>query len=359
MTAEKRFQAKWIAVRVKTRTAALANTPQNGETEPQSDEIGLGKALPARLPSVDAARGFALWAMFVFHLVWDLAQFGWIERDAVFAPEFRWFGHAIAACFLLLVGVSLVLARRSGPLWRSGAFWRRWSTIVAAAAAISAVSFWLFPETPIFFGILHCIALATLLALPLLDAPLALVGALAAACLLAPRFFARRPSTARFSGGPACRVSSRRAMTMRRCCRGWRLFCSASPLGNGWSAASAFPSDRQPQPVSARSGMGIFAFFGRHSLAFYLIHQPILFGCFTALSLFAAPPIDAGVFLRECAVNCVNQGVEAGLCEKSCACLIDRAKAQGFWEDMARDRMNAAAKRPRRMTRPSPAMLKL
>ena len=72
-------------------------------------------ALPARLPFVDAARGVALWAMFVFHLVWDLAQFGWIDRDAIFAPEFRWFGHAIAASFLLLVGVSLVLREPLRP----------------------------------------------------------------------------------------------------------------------------------------------------------------------------------------------------------------------------------------------------
>src|SRR5207344_124808 len=93
----------------------------------------------ARRPLVDLLRGGALWAMVVFHLIWDLANFGWIDAEIAYTPGFRWFGHAIAVSFLTLVGVSLVLAQRSrGPLWRSGAFWRRWGLIVAAAAVISA-----------------------------------------------------------------------------------------------------------------------------------------------------------------------------------------------------------------------------
>ena len=280
--------------------------------------------------------------MFAFHLVWDLAQFGWIDRDAVFAPEFRWFGHAIAGSFLLLVGVSLVLARRSGPLWRSPHFWRRWGLIVSSAAAISAVSYWLFPETPIFFGILHCIALATLVALPLLGAPSAVLLGLGALGLLAPHFFA---STA-FDGkifwwtGLSRFVPPSNDYAPLLPWAAFVLFGVA--LANILSSLAGGRGRKPDEGVLGKPGL--LAFCGRHSLAFYLIHQPVLFGFFTALGLVAAPPPEAGAFLRECAVNCVNQGVEAGLCEKSCGCLIDHAKAQGFWEAMARDRMNAAQK---------------
>jgi uncharacterized membrane protein len=79
-------------------------------------------------------------------------------------------------------------------------------------------------------------------------------------------------------------------------------------------------------------------------LAFYLIHQPILFGFFTLLSLVVTPTPDEKAFLRSCSVNCINQGVEAGLCESSCACVIARAQKQGFWLEMARDRLTPQQK---------------
>ena len=129
--------------------------------------------------------------MFAFHLTWDLGHFGWIDQALIYSKGFHWLGHAIASSFLLLVGVGLALSRRArGKLLRSRAFWRRWAVIAAAAAAISAVSFLFFPETPIFFGILHLIAVASLIAAPLVDAPVWLIVALAALSLAAPEFLA-------------------------------------------------------------------------------------------------------------------------------------------------------------------------
>ena len=197
----------------------------------------------ARLPLVDFLRGLALWAMLVFHLVWDLAQFGWIDHDAPYTPIMHWFGHAIAVSFLALVGVSLVLAETAkGPLWRSAKFWRRWAEIVLAASAISAVSFWLFPTTPIFFGILHCIALASLFALPFVAAPpiRALAGGFAA--LLARIFSLRRFSTTGSSGGQGSELTCPRAMISGPCCRGWPMCCSAWLWVAGRLPASSLPA---------------------------------------------------------------------------------------------------------------------
>lgn len=319
----------------------------------------------ARLPLIDALRGCALWAMVVFHTVWDLGHFGWIDADFPFTPGFRWFGHAIAASFLLLAGASLVLARRSkGILWRSPAFWRRWATVALAAGAVSAVSYRLFPESPIFFGILHCIALATLLAAPLVDAPLFVPLALGALTLAAPHFWSSPAFDARafwwtglstltpssndwqpffpwggfvFLGAALGRLSLP-VLTGRR--RGW----GAVDIGNN-------PPAPRPNPLTAggeRESRGALPralrFCGRHSLTFYLIHQPVLFGLFTLLALIAPPAPDEGPFLRACAVQCLNQGAESGLCEKSCACLVARAKEQGFWRELAEDRATPQAK---------------
>jgi uncharacterized membrane protein len=338
----------------------------------------------ARLPLVDLLRGGALWAMVVFHLTWDLANFGWIDAEIAYAPGFRWFGHAIAVSFLTLAGVSLVLARRfRGPLGRSGAFWRRWGMIVAAAAAISATSYALFPATPIFFGILHCIALASLLALPFVEAPPVAPLALGVLCLLAPSFGSAPYFDSRILWWTGLSTLTPASNDFRPFAP-WAAFVFFGmglgrllPLpvlagrgrgvrGGGFGlhdvghrdSLSQSASELTPQPFTPalspqKRGEGaqassIFAralgFSGRHSLAFYLIHQPLLFGAFTLLSLVVTPQSDEKAFLRSCAVKCINQGVGAALCENACACVITRAQKQGFWLEMARDRLTPQQK---------------
>ena len=85
-------------------------------------------------------------------------------------------------------------------------------------------------------------------------------------------------------------------------------------------------------------------FCGRHSLTFYLVHQPLLFGFFTLLGLVATPAPDAGDFVRQCAVQCVNEGVEAEICEKSCTCVVEKAKNAGLWNNLARGRLTEPEK---------------
>ena len=56
-----------------------------------------------------------------------------------------------------------------------------------AALAITLVTYFAFPESYIFFGILHCIAVSSVLALPFLRPPPVVTLAAALACLVAPR----------------------------------------------------------------------------------------------------------------------------------------------------------------------------
>jgi LPXTG-motif cell wall-anchored protein len=116
-----------------------------------------------RLALVDALRGLAIAQMIVFHFVYTLEQFDLTEiavhRDA---PWLAW-RTAIVSQFLLLVGVSQTL--RAG---RGRAFGRRWAEVAGAAAIVSFGSWLVFAERMIWLGILHFIALALLLAQPLL-----------------------------------------------------------------------------------------------------------------------------------------------------------------------------------------------
>ncbi len=335
----------------------------------------------ARLPLIDLLRGLALWAMFAFHLVWDLAQFGWIDRDTPYTPLVHWFGHAIAVSFLLLVGVSLVLAETAkGPLWRSASYWRRWGQVALAAAAISAMSFWLFPATPIFFGILHCIALASLIALPFVAAPPVWALSLGVAALLAPHFFAAPVFDAKVFWWTGLGTFQPASNDFRPLLPWTAYVLFGVALARWTNAGRLSPRHREPQgvekrPSSTGDGEAIqdsvwpqsagrqtdmpgsrpvarndgplfraLTFCGRHSLAFYLIHQPLLFGFFTLLGLVATPSPDARDFVRQCAVQCVNEGVEAEICEKSCACVVEKAKGAGLWNKLAQDKLTPPQK---------------
>jgi uncharacterized membrane protein len=108
-------------------------------------------------------RGFAIVLMFVFHFSFDLDYFGVVNiqfLEDVFWLNFRLF---IVSLFLLLVGISLHLATRGGICWRSWS--RRMALLLVYAGLVSLGSWMMFPETFIYFGILHFIALASILGL--------------------------------------------------------------------------------------------------------------------------------------------------------------------------------------------------
>jgi uncharacterized membrane protein len=126
---------------------------------------------------VDVARGVAIVLMFAFHFCFDLNYFGFVQFDIYHDPFWRYARAAIVTLFLLVVGVSLLLAHAEGIRWP--AVRRRTLQLVAAAALVTAGSYLLFPRSYIFFGVLHFIALASLLALPFVRVPkLALVAGL-------------------------------------------------------------------------------------------------------------------------------------------------------------------------------------
>ncbi len=312
---------------------------------------------PRRLLWVNSARGLALWAMFAFHFTWDLGHFRWIDPALLYSTGFHWLGHAIASSFLLLVGIGLVLSRRArGKLLRGRAFWRRWAMIVAAAGAISAVSFQLFPATPIFFGILHLIAVASLIAAPLVDAPLWLILALAAAALAAPEFLAGPFFNAKilwwtglgtfeppsndyqplfpWLGVVLLGVAAGRLPLPDRS----RLLATSAYLKARIGNTRFARGERQPGPSPAK----ILAVFGRHSLFFYLVHQPLFYGAFALLALFVVSPGQEGLFLGQCVDQCVRESAQPDLCQKTCACVISRAKSEGIWPRLAGDALTSA-----------------
>ena len=123
----------------------------------------------SRVPAIDVARGVAVLAMVVYHLAWDFSQLRLNATEIPAEPGWRLFSRAIAATFLLLVGVGLALAHPDRIRWR--AFWRRLALVSGAALLITAATYFTYPDSYIFFGILHAIALSSLLAVPFTRTP--------------------------------------------------------------------------------------------------------------------------------------------------------------------------------------------
>lgn len=315
-----------------------------------------GGAVRGRVAVVDVARGVAFVAMAVYHLSWDLMIFqlaAWPVEDGL---GWRIFRTLIAGSFLAIVGVGLVLAGR-GPL-SLGRFARRLGWIVAAAVLISLVTWQVMPDTWIFFGILHCIAVVSVLGLLVLRWPVWALAALAVAAAVLPQVAADP-----LFNQPGLR---------------WTGLVTVAPVTNDyvpvlpWIAwmfggmvlarLALARSDALAGLWRWRPGNAVsrtLAWAGRHALPLYLLHQPVLIALvagFVAVSgegrlpMVAAGPAGdtrAG-FQQACTASCVqtvqtDTGLEIeGLCSRHCTCLAERADAAGLLAGLDTEESRAA-----------------
>ena len=266
-----------------------------------------------RLPWLDAARGLAIGAMFSYHLAWDLASLGLIDPRFPDRAAFRLYGHAIAASFLALAGIGLVLALRRPDPWPG--VWRRLRLIAACATAVSLATWFLLPGQWIYFGILHCIALGSLAALPFARAPLGLLCAAIAAALALPLLLAS-PAL----DGPAfwwlgLGTHLHQSVDVRPFVPWFGALLAGVALAR---------LDLLPRAALPRA-MGALAWMGRHSLAIYLLHQPVLLGpLYLIAALFAAPPEFAG----QCRATCGQTGESPAVCASGCDCFEANLKRE-------------------------------
>lgn len=285
-----------------------------------------------RIAPIDALRGAALVAMFSYHFVWDLGFFGFIPAEFPQEPGFKAYGDAIASTFLALVGVSLVLARGEKHAWRR--FFERLAKIVAAAGAVTLVTLYVFPDDFIFFGILHCIALASVAALPFLRAQLRLILAAAAAAFALPLFVASPIFD-------APRYWWLGLGTMEPRSNDWRPFLpwfgmvligvviARAALARG--VPLRFAAWRAAQPASRGLVWG-----GRHSLLLYLVHQPLLLALLyvAAQTTGVQKQAEEAPFLHNCQDQCVSTGATVAYCTRVCGCIVTQARSSDLWKRM-------------------------
>ena len=233
-----------------------------------------------RYDRIDQLRALALLWMTVYHFCFDLNHFGLIHQAFLSDPFWTTQRTAIVSLFLFTAGLSQSVALRQGQGWPR--FWRRWAQVAGAALLVTLGSWFMFPKSFIYFGVLHGIA-AMLVVARLTGGwgrwlwPL---GALAIALpWLAPTAMAQWPALELLNqrGWNALGFITRKPFT--------EDYVPLLPwMGVVWwgLAAGHWVFVRRPHWLGG-SGQGgalghFMARWGRWSLSYYLLHQPVLVG---------------------------------------------------------------------------------
>ncbi|OYR30345.1 MULTISPECIES: heparan-alpha-glucosaminide N-acetyltransferase [Hyphomicrobiales] len=233
----------------------------------------------ARVYMVDAWRGLAIAGVVLFHFVWDLEFTGFISGVA-YHPLWLGFGRLLAGSFMMLVGISLALSSRSR--FRPSAYLLRLAKIGVAAAAITLVTWYVFPATFIYFGILHAIAVATLVGTLFQRTPWWLSLASGVGMLVVPSLWQSELFDTRWLA--------------------WIGFAQNAPPSNdfvpifpwvgitliGISGTKVLVDKGKVGAVDRFLPAGQLAnaliWMGQHSLVIYLLHQPIMLALIIPLS---------------------------------------------------------------------------
>ena len=123
----------------------------------------------SRDQALDLMRGIAIIMMIVFHLIYDLNTFGYTNIPLSNFWLTSYWRYLIVFLFLNAVGISLVIAY--GNNFSLKKFIKRLAILGLAALSVSLGTYFLFPDAWVYFGILHLIWTATLIAIIFVQFP--------------------------------------------------------------------------------------------------------------------------------------------------------------------------------------------
>ena len=227
----------------------------------------------ARIAEVDFTRGFGIIMMLVSNFVTDLQYF---YNYSAYEMFWQVFATITAGIFLLIVGISLNLSySKDKNIWK---FVKRGALIFAIGLIITAATWIFVPQDFIIFGILHLIGLSIVISYPFLrlDKKFALVAGLVFIVIgfvitkiIASNnyFMGLGFTTANFSSVDYFPIFPWLGLVFVGLFLGKWLYPEGKRLFE-------LPDIKFAKPIS---------FLGKHSLAIYLIHQPIFLGLLTLI----------------------------------------------------------------------------
>lgn len=210
--------------------------------------------------------------MAVFHFVYDLEAVGLLPFGTAREPFWRGLAVLVAGSFIFLAGMSLVLAHRNS--FRRRPFLKRLAMIAGAAALVSAATYAALPFGWVRFGILHLIALASVIGLVFLRRPwwVSATGATAVWFVAVQQPLAGIRADWLLWLAPTL---NRPMMADYEPLLPWLAPFLLGMAVMSWMVSRGLDHRLASRPSRATDWLG---WPGRHSLAIYLIHQPVLLG---------------------------------------------------------------------------------
>ncbi len=234
-------------------------------------EKNLHPSAESRLWQIDWLRGFTVILMFFYHLVFDLIKI--IKLSPFVGDWFFVFGpDLIGGIFLFASGLSsFARTLKATPSWRSS--FKYAGRVFIWGAVLSAASYFYSPKTIIVFGILQCIAFSIILGTPFLRVKILPLVSIALAVIVAGYVFEHSSFylTAIQWVSAQC-LGGRRMMDFFWIIPWFGFYL----LGVAFGKSSIFEKIRKK--TIFRPYCKPIVFLGRHSLAIYIVHQPILLG---------------------------------------------------------------------------------
>ena len=237
-----------------------------------------------RFTALDALRGAAIVWMTLFHFCFDLNYFGYLRQDFHVDPFWTTQRTAIVSLFLFTAGLGQAVAVQQGQSWRR--FWRRWTMVAGSALLVSAGSYVMFPQSFIYFGVLHGMAVMLLIArmTACWGAWLWIAGGVAIAMKFIAIYVHGHWAGAEFLNQNYFNwigLISRKPIT--------EDYVPVLPwLGVMWWGMAAghwtLRHRRHWFGVNLGAGGRPLAWLGQWSLSYYLLHQPILIGFLTLVA---------------------------------------------------------------------------
>lgn len=237
-----------------------------------------------RFASIDIFRGAAIVWMTLFHFSFDLNHFGYLRQNFYTDPFWTLQRILIVSLFLLAAGMGQAVAMHQSP--RQSRFYKRWLQIAACALAVTLGSYWMYPKSFISFGVLHGIALMLLIVR--FSASWGRWLWLLGGCAIAISFIA----TYIHLYWPSVDFLNDRSFN-------WLGLVSRKPVAEDyvplfpwlgvmwWGVAGGqylLANRRTWLEASPHAWTSPLAWLGRNSLAWYMLHQPVLIGLFMVLA---------------------------------------------------------------------------
>lgn len=220
--------------------------------------------MAVRLKEIDALRGLAVVLMIGYHALFDAKLFGLVDLDLSALP-IMFFLKMGQFLFLGLVGVSVYLSSRGFLDQCKRGLW-----IFFWGMVISLISWILFEESYVRFGVLHFIGVSVPLVVLFKKWP-------NVALFLAPIIF----GIGKFF--QTVTVNESWGIPFGLLPRGFSSFdyfplfpWLAVPLVGLWLASKIY-ARREATALVFLSRVPLFCFLGRHALAVYLLHLPVVY----------------------------------------------------------------------------------